>query len=139
MDGSGQFRLTLRRVLVPREQERGCQDEEAGGRDRGARADGAGQHAPESGQGRDSRVAADRPRGQGAGGSVFLGVVEPVSSEHRVEHAHAGDQAELNGDDEHDPGGAGPDEGQPGQPARAQRAGGAHDLVLPEPRNEPAG
>ena len=33
-----------------------------------------------------------------------VGLLEPVGGEHRVEHAHAGDQAKLDGDDEHEPG-----------------------------------
>ena len=36
------------------------------------------------------------------------------------------------------PGDAGPDERQSDGPARAQRPGGEHHLVLPEPRHEPA-
>lgn len=121
------------------EQKRGGQHEDTGDRDRGAWAGDAGQQAPQGGQGRDGGVAGDRPCGQGAGDSVRLGLVEPVAGEHRVEHAHADDQAKLDGDDEHDPGSAGANEGQPERPARAQCASGEYDLVLPEPRDESVG
>jgi hypothetical protein len=40
------------------------------------------------------------------------------------------------GDHKHDPGNAGANEDQPERPTRAQRAGGEHDLVLPEPRDQ---
>ena len=75
---------------------------------------------------------------EGAGDSVGLGLVEPIGGEHGIEHAHAGDQAELNGDDEHDPGNTGVNEGQPDRPARAQCAGSEHDLVLPKPCDQRA-
>lgn len=132
----GWFPFVLWCVVVSGKQERGGQHEDTGDRDRGAWAGDAGQQAPQGGQGRDGGIAGDRPCGQGAGDSVRLGLVEPVAGEHRVEHAHAGDQAKLDGDDEYDPGSAGADEGQPERPARAQCAGGEHDLVLPEPCDE---
>ena len=56
---------------------------------------------------------------EGTGHLVLVGVVGPVRREHRVEHPHGGDQAELNDDDEYEPGGAGADEGEPERPARA--------------------
>jgi hypothetical protein len=43
-----------------------------------------------------------------------------------TDHADAGDQAKLHGDDERDPGNARVNAGQPDRPARAQRAGGEH-------------
>jgi hypothetical protein len=66
-------------------------------------------------------------------------VLEPVGREHRVKNAHAGDQAELDGDDEDDPGRAGADEGQPERPACPQHPRREQDRVPPEPRDEPGG
>ena len=48
---------------------------------------------------------------RGAGDSVRLGLVEPGGGEHRVEHAHTGDQPELDDADQREPGSAGADEG----------------------------
>lgn len=130
---------TLPRVAGPGQEERGGQEQHAGDRDRDAGAGQAGQHAPQRGQDRDRGLAGDRPRGQRAGRPVRGGLVEPVGGEHRVEHAAAHDQAELDRHDQHEPGRAGADEGQPDRPAGAQRPGGEHDPVPPEPGDEPAG
>ena len=124
---------------MPGEQERGSQEEQTGDRDPGPRAGHAGQQPPQGGQRRDGGTAGDRPGGQGAGDPVRGGLSEPVGGEHRVEHADAGDQAQLDGDDEQQPSQARADERQPNGPARAKRPRGAHDPVPPVPRDQPAG
>jgi hypothetical protein len=51
----------------------------------------------------------------------FCGLLEPVGGEYRIEHANAGDEAELDDDDQQDSGDAGADEGQPDRGRRWRR------------------
>jgi DNA adenine methylase len=140
---SGRAEHTVESVYLStaREQERGGEEQHAGHPDRGAWAGQGRQAAPERGERRDRRAAADRPRGEGAGDAVRRGVLEPVGGHDRVEHADAEDQAELDRHHQHQPAGPGGDEHQPDRPARTQRARAAHDPARPvagdDARREP--
>ncbi len=118
-------------LVLTRQKERGGQEQHAGDADRDARIGDSGQGAPQGGQYGDRAGAGRFPGRQNPPDPLGRHPSEALGREQRVEHTHAGDQDQCDGDDQGHAGVPGHGEEQPDGPQSTRHPGGDQDAAAP--------